>query len=386
MAENKYKDLLKHFYWGSFDSGVIFIFLSLMIWDETENMLTVALAFSIPIMIDTVVDYFFSSYSDQKNRKKLFIIGNIGSAIALSFYGFASSIYILYGLIFVKSLFAKLYQTSIEPYIRENIEEISYMDFLSQRKIQTSLGASLGGFFLMVFYSISQSLPLIFVLSGMIELYSSVYLFKLKNQKVKRKKEKEDPSDLDWMRWIRLIYGVEAFGTALIVNRMLIYIHEFQGLATENIGFVFFIVYGLSSLLAARIYRNFRSISLKTMLISSFLMQAFLLILFTQINPLFLIIIVWFLFELVVNISNIYTNHKINRSLYTDIGKRLSTFRIWIAFASVVGQFIVSQIWDQFGMNRSFYFSAIILMLLAFFVSLKNKKYFNEKETKASIR
>lgn len=386
MAKNKYKDLLKHFYWGSFDSGVIFIFLSLMIWDETENMLTIALAFSIPIVIDTVVDYFFSSYSDQKNRKKLFIIGNIGSAIALSFYGFASSIYILYGLIFVKSLFAKLYQTSIEPYIRENIEEISYMDFLSQRKIQTSLGASLGGFFLMVFYSISQSLPFIFVLSGMIELYSSVYLFKLKNQKVKRKKEKEDPSDLDWMRWIRLIYGVKAFGTALIVNRMLIYIHEFQGLATENIGFVFFIVYGLSSLLAARIYRNFRSISLKTMLISSFLMQAFLLMLFTQINPLFLIIIVWFLFELVANISNIYTNHKINRSLYTDIGKRLSTFRIWIAFASVVGQFIVSQIWDQFGMNRSFYFSAIILMLLAFFVSLKNKKYFNEKETKASIR
>ena len=386
MAKNKYKDLLKHFYWGSFDSGVIFIFLSLMIWDETENMLTVALAFSIPIVIDTVVDYFFSSYSDQKNRKKLFIIGNIGSAIALSFYGFASSIYILYGLIFVKSLFAKLYQTSIEPYIRENIEEISYMDFLSQRKIQTSLGASLGGFFLMVFYSISQSLPLIFVLSGMIELYSSVYLFKLKNQKVKRKKEKEDLSDLDWMRWIRLIYGVKAFGTALIVNRMLIYIHEFQGLATENIGFVFFIVYGLSSLLAARIYRNFRSISLKTMLISSFLMQAFLLMLFTQINPLFLIVIVWFLFELVANISNIYTNHKINRSLYTDIGKRLSTFRIWIAFASVVGQFIVSQIWDQFGMNRSFYFSAIILMLLAFFVSLKNKKYFNEKETKASIR
>lgn len=386
MAKNKYKDLLKHFYWGSFDSGVIFIFLSLMIWDETENMLTVALAFSIPIVIDTVVDYFFSSYSDQKNRKKLFIIGNIGSAIALSFYGFASSIYILYGLIFVKSLFAKLYQTSIEPYIRENIEEISHMDFLSQRKIQTSLGASLGGFFLMVFYSISQSLPFIFVLSGMIELYSSVYLFKLKNQKVKRKKEKEDPSDLDWMRWIRLIYAVEAFGTALIVNRMLIYIHEFQGLATENIGFVFFIVYGLSSLLAARIYRNFRSISLKTMLISSFLMQAFLLMLFTQINPLFLIIIVWFLFELVANISNIYTNHKINRSLYTDIGKRLSTFRIWIAFASVVGQFIVSQIWDQFGMNRSFYFSAIILMLLAFFVSLKNKKYFNEKETKASIR
>lgn len=263
MAKNKYKNLLKHFYWGSFDSGVIFIFLSLMIWDDTENMVSVALAFSIPILIDTVIDYFFSTFSDNQNRKKLFIIGNIGSAIALSFYGFAQSIYILYGLIFLKSLFTKLYQSSLDPYIRENIQEELYMDFLSQRNIQMSVGASIGGFSLMMLYGFTQNLSLIFVISGLIELYSTVYLLKLREKKVQRKKSKEDTIDLDWIRFITLIYTLEGFGIALIVNRMLIYIHEFQGVAIENVGFVFFVVYGVSSVLAAKIYKRFDKVSLK---------------------------------------------------------------------------------------------------------------------------
>lgn len=375
MAKNKYKDLLKHFYWGSFDSGVIFIFLSLMIWDDTENMVTVALAFSIPIVIDTVIDYFFSSFSDNQNRKKLFISGNIGSAIALSFYGFAQNIYILYGLIFIKSLFAKLYQSSLDPYIRENIKENLYMDFLSQRNIQMSVGASIGGFSLMMLYGFTQNLSLIFVVSGLIELYSTFYLLKLKEKKVQRKKTKEDAIDLDWIRFITFIYTLEGFGIALIVNRMLIYIHEFQGVSIENVGFVFFVVYGISSVMAARVYKRFSQISLKIMLIISFLSQAFLLAVFTQINQLIFIIIVWFIFELVANITDIYASDKINSSLFTDIGKRLSKFRIMIAVGSVLGQFVVSRIWDQFGMNMSFYFSSIILILLAFVVLLKNQKY-----------
>lgn len=378
MAKNKYKDLLKHFYWGSFDSGVIFIFLSLMIWDDTENMVTVALAFSIPIVIDTVIDYFFSSFSDNQNRKKLFIIGNIGSAIALSFYGFAQNIYILYGLIFLKSLFAKLYQSSLDPYIRENIKEDLYKDFLSQRNIQMSVGASIGGFALMMLYGFLQNIALIFVVSGLIELYSTVYLFKLKDNKLQRRKEKEDAIDLEWIKYITFIYTVEGFGIALIVNRMLIYIHEFQGVSIENVGFVFFVVYGISSVMAARVYKRFSQISLKIMLIISFLSQAFLLAVFTQINQLIFIIIVWFIFELVANITDIYASDKINSSLFTDIGKRLSKFRIMIAVGSVLGQFVVSRIWDQFGMSMSFYFSSIILILLSFVILLKNEKHFEK--------
>ena len=159
---------------------------------------------------------------------------------------------------------------------------------------------------------------------------------------------------------------------------MLIYIHEFQGVSIENVGFVFFVVYGISSLMAARIYRQFNQVSLKIMIITSFLSQAFLLAVFTQINQLFVIIIVWFIFELIANITDIYASDKINSSLFTDIGKRLSKFRIMIAGGSVLGQFVVSRIWDQFGMNMSFYFSSIILILLAFIVLLKNQKHFEK--------
>ncbi len=376
MVKEKYEHLLRHYYWGSFDSGVIFIFLSLMIWDETENMVTVALAFSIPIIIDTVTDYFFSSFSDARNRRKLIIIGNVGSAIALTFYGLANSLAMLYGFIFLKSLFAKLYQSSLAPYIRENIEEEQYMEFLSQRNIQMSTGASFGGFALMMLYAYTQSLVLVFFVSGLIELYSTTYLLKLEDQPVPKKKVREDAVDLDWIRYITLIYTVESFGIALIVNRMLIYIHEVQGVAAENVGFVFFLVYGISSIVGAKLYKNFAHLSLKTMLIASFLLQALLLAVFTQISQLVLIIVIWFVFELVANITNIYASDKLNSSLFTDIGKRLSKFRVMIAIGGVAGQFVVSRIWDQLGMSMSFYFSSVVLVLVALLILFKNKQAF----------
>lgn len=381
--EDNDKNLLQHFYWGHFDSGVLFIFLSLMIWEETENMLTLALAFSIPIVIDTVVDYFFSTLSDQHNRKKLMILGNFGSALALAFYGFAGNLYLLYGLIFIKSLFAKLYQSSLAPYIRENIREEDYMSFISQRNIKISLGASVGGFSLMIFYSFTQNLALVFLLSAFIELYSTFYLFKLKDEKVQQLKKKEDAVDLDWIRYITFIYTVESFAIAMIVNRILIYIHDFQGIAKENLGLVFFIVFGLSSFLAARIYPRFASLSLNKMWIFSFFVQAILLVSFTQIKQLSLLIALWFIYELAANISNIYTSHKINASLFTDIGKRLSRFRIMIALGSIFGQFILSSIWEYYGMNASFYFSAVLLLGLSLWIAVR-KKMPNKRSFKIS--
>ncbi|MGH2233335.1 hypothetical protein ACQ1ZI_17295, partial [Enterococcus faecalis] len=90
-----------------------------------------------------------------------------------------------------------------------------------------SVGASIGVFALMMLYGFLQNIALIFVVSGLIELYSTVYLFKLKDNKLQRRKEKEDAIDLEWIKYITFIYTVEGFGIALIVNRMLIYIHEF---------------------------------------------------------------------------------------------------------------------------------------------------------------
>lgn len=74
MIRDDYKNILRHYFWTNFDVGVIAIFLSLYIWDKTQNMITVAIAFIIPIVIDTVADYFFSGLSDKRNRVKLIIV------------------------------------------------------------------------------------------------------------------------------------------------------------------------------------------------------------------------------------------------------------------------------------------------------------------------
>ena len=243
MVNDNHKDLLKHYYWGNFDTGVIFIFLSFYIWDKTQNMITVAIAFAIPIVINTIVDYFFSSLSDKNGRTKLIIIGNIGSAIFLGLYGISSTIYVLYVFIFLKSLFTKLYDSSLQPYIREIIEEDNYKDFISKRNIQVSVGASVGGFSLMFLYGYTDSIPLIFIVSGLIELYSTVYLFKLDESSAKMKKVIEDSVDLSWIKYITLIYTIEGFAMALIINRMIIYMYEFHTFRIQILGFIFFIVY-----------------------------------------------------------------------------------------------------------------------------------------------
>lgn len=379
MRNYKYKKLLKHYFWGNIDTGIIFIFLSLFIWDETENMITVAIAFSIPIFIDTVIDYFFSGLSDRSSRIKLIIIGNIGSSIFLSLYGVSSNIYTLYGFIFLKSLFAKLYQSSLEPYIRENIEEDSYMEFISKRNIRISVGASIGGFILMILYGVTQSIPLIFIVSGLIELYSTVYFLKLDDTKTQKKKIEEDLTDLSWVKYITLIYTIEGFAIALIMNRMIIYMYEFQNVALQNVGLIFFIVYGISNVMASKLYKNFNKISLKTMFIVSFVSQAILLSLFTSINQIYIVIAIWFIFELVSNITSIYSNDRINRSLYTDIGKRLSKFRISIALGNILGQFIISEIWDELGVNISFYFSSTLLIVLSLIILFKSDKIFKKR-------
>lgn len=378
MKKGKYGNLLKHFYWGNFDIGVIFIFLSLFIWDQTENMITIAIAFSIPIIIDTLIDYLFSSFSDNGNRKKLIIIGNIGSSIFLSLYGFSNSIYILYGFIFLKSLFSKLYQSSLQPYIRENIEEDEYIEFIAEKNVKVSVGASIGGFSLMFLYGFTESLPLVFIVSGLVELYSTIYLLRLDYTKTQTNKLKEDLIDLDWMRYITLIYTIEGFAIALIMNRMIIYMHEFQKISMQNVGLVFFIVYGISNIGASKLYKRFNKIPLKTMLIFSFVSQALLLSLFTTINQIYIVVAIWFFFELASNITDIYSRDKINRSLFTNIGKRLSKFRITIALGSVLGQLIISRIWDKLGVNISFYFSSIVLLILSFIIFFKNKKELEE--------
>lgn len=379
MGNDNYKNLLKHYYWGNFDTGVIFIFLSFYIWDKTQNMVTVAIAFAIPIVINTIVDYFFSSLSDKNGRTKLIIIGNIGSAIFLGLYGISNTIYVLYGFIFLKSLFTKLYGSSLQPYIREIIEEDNYKEFISKRNIQISVGASVGGFSLMFLYGYTDSMPLIFIVSGLIELYSTVYLLKLDESKAQMKKVTEDSIDLSWIRYITLIYTIEGFAIALIINRMIIYMYDFHKVGIQNVGLIFFIVYGISNVMASKLYKAFDKIALKDMFIISFISQAVLLTLFTTIKQIYIIVAIWFFFELVSNITGIYSMDKINRSLFTNIGRRLSRFRITIALGSVLGQITISKIWDNLGVNISFYFSSVVLVFLSLVILFMGRKKLDKK-------
>lgn len=374
MEKNDFQSLLKHSFWGNFDTGVILIFLSFYIWDKTENMITIAIAFAIPIIINTFFDYSFSAISDKNDRVKLIIIGNIGSAIFLSLYGIASNIYILYGFIFLKSLFTKLYQSSLSPYKREVIKEEDYKDYISKENIKISVGSSVGGFSLMYLFFYTDSIPLIFIISGLIELFSTIYLFKLKNVPHKKRKESENSVDLDWLKHITLIYTVEAFGIALIFNRIIIFMYDVHKLGMGDIGLVFFVVYGLSNILASQVYDKFKKIPLKSMFVISFILQAILLILFTRVTEIKIIVGFWFVFELVSCIVDIYSRDRINRSLFTNVGKKLSKFRISIAVGSILGQIVISQIWDKIGVDESFYFSSIVLIMLSIMIVLKSKK------------
>lgn len=331
-------------------------------------MLTVALAFIIPAIVNTVIDYYFSSLSDKVHRVKLIIIGNIGSAIFLSCYGVFDSIYILYIFIFFKSLFAKIYQTSLTPYYREVIPEDNYKSFIAKINMYGTIGASIGGFTLIYLYIFTHNIPLIFIVSGLIELISTVFLFSLKNVKQKLKRDTESQIDITNLKKYTFIYSLEAFGIALIINRFVIFLNDAHNLKIQDVGVVFFIVYGVSNLIAVKVYKLFSSFAVKNMLITNFLIQAILLIAMMNINNLIVIITLWFTFELISNITTIYTDDHINKSLFTNIGKSLSKFRIFISISGILGQILIGAVWDIWGIGISFYLSGSILFILAIII------------------
>lgn len=336
MLKNKnYSNLLKHNFWGNFDSGVISIFLSFHIWTQTSSMTTIAIVFMIPVLVNTIFDYYFSGMSDKGDRIKLMILGNIGSAIFLSLYGFSKNIYILYLCIFMKTIFTKLYNSSLEPFKREAIVEEDYKQYIADENSKISIGASLGGFLLMIIYGYYKDIAFIFIISGIIELYSTKYLFKLKNIKNDLSKEVEENIDIMWLNRIAFIYAFEALGISLVVNRMIIFLNDVHKVSIQRVGIIFFIVYGISSIVAGKIYDKLKKMTISRMFILSFVIQAILLTVFTVISKLTLIIVIWFIFEVISNITEIYSRDKINRSIFSNIGKRMGRFRITVAIGNI---------------------------------------------------
>lgn len=110
------------------------------------------------------------------------------------------------------------------------------------------------------------------------------------------------------------------------------------------------------------------------MLVLSFASQGILLFLFTYLQELRVLVGLWFVFELISNVTMIYSADRINKSLFTDIGKRISRFRVTIAVGGILGQLVISQIWDRIGVNESFYFSSVVLILLSLLIAFRSKK------------
>ncbi len=81
---------------------------------------------------------------------------------------------------------------------------------------------------------------------------------------------------------------------ALIINRMIIYMYDFHKVGIQNVGLIFFIVYGISNVVASKLYKVFNKIALKDMFIISFISQAILLALFTTIKQIYIIVAIWF--------------------------------------------------------------------------------------------
>jgi len=359
------KKLLSHCFLGSFDQGVMLIFLSFYIWGETDRMGAIAIAFIIPVIVNTVVDFIFSNWSDRGNRILFMIIGNIGSALFLACYGLMDNLSLLYIFIFLKSFFSRIYLTSLQPFRRETIPEGEFRSFIARENYLFSLGASIGGFALIYFYRLTENLTWVFMVAGAIELLSTVPLFLLKKPSVPLRKSKEEEPDRQVLKSFTWIYSMEAFAIALLVNRFIIFLKDVHHYPLDMVGIVFFVVYGVSNLLAARIYHWFQKIPLKRMLILSFFMQALFLVLMMYLKNIRSLITLWFLFELLSGVVQIYSEDHMYKSLFSRIGRRLSFFRISVALATIAGQWLVSRIWDFYGMKYSFFVSAGVLLVLA---------------------
>jgi hypothetical protein len=64
---------------------------------------------------------------------------------------------------------------------------------------------------------------------------------------------------------------------------------------------------------------------------------------------------------------------EIFNSFFTGIGKRLSIFRINLATGSILGQLVVSQIWERIGVSASLYFLSIGLMFSVLIIAFKKQ-------------
>ncbi len=372
--------LLKHHFWGNFDTGVLNIYMAIFIWSLEKSPISIGIAFAIPIFIDILGDYYFSSISDQYSRKKLMIIGNIGSAFALMLLPLSDNINIIYLVLFFKYLFTKIYSSSLYPYEKEMVKS-NLRDYFGSKSIKVSTSASLGGFILMFLLGFGVNMQILISICGFVELMSTYYLFLLKKSTNKSIKVKKIENNNESIKFFTVFYSIEAFAFALFQSRLIIYFLEIKGLKPDMLGLIFFIVYALPSILGGKIQKKFSSIPLKRLLLTGTIGQVILLSLLPNINSIKILILLWFLATLIEQISYIYSRSYYLGEINSNIGVNLSKVRIISTVFLLMGQGATTFLWENFGLKSSFYLSSLVLLINITFIILSKNDFHIKKLT-----
>lgn len=368
------KNLLNHYFWGNFDTGVLNIYMAIFIWSLEKNPISLGIAFAIPILIDIIGDYYFSWISDKYSRKKLMIIGNIGSAVALSILPISNNINIIYLVLFFKHLFNKIYTSSLYPYEKEMIKG-DLKEFFGKKSIRINTSASIGGFFLMFLLGFGVNMKLLIVICGFIELYSTYYLFHLEESNNISIKVENRENNSEAIKFFKVFYMIEALAFALFQSRLIIYFLEVKNLRPDMLGLVFFIVYALPSILGARIQKKFSNVPLKQLLLGGTTSQVILLLLFPSMTNIYLLMLLWFLASLIEEVTYIYSKSYFLDEINNNIGVSLSKVRIATTISLLIGQGLITFIWEKFSLEYSFYLSSLILIFNIVYIVLNKKEF-----------
>jgi len=367
-SKTEAQKLHRHFFVSNFDTGILMIFIPLQTWAISNKMLSIAYVFVIPYFIDIVLDYWFSKINDRLNRKYLMILGNIMSGIVLCFYGLSKSVPILILLVTLKSIFSKLYTTSMDAAIRSINSKEEYFDFIAKNNLMANYGAAVGGQLFMTSFFIFKSYAHVFFAAGIIEICSTFFLFSL-DHRMNR--------DQDSKQKILLVANIKnaitsfpiiisiLFSAALAMfqNRMLIFTYKIYNIDIIFVGAILFIVYAVSAIVFYRIRKFVKKIRpLVTIMITSIIM-IISNITIMLISDVYVFVLNWFIINLVLTISLTTLDDWYNKKTSVNLATNTSMMRICRVIATILGTFIFSTIIDQGYFRQSFMITVFVFFI-----------------------
>lgn len=384
FQSNKNKMMERHIFVSNFDSGILAIFLPLLSWSISKNMLLLALMYVIPYFIDTVVDHKFSVIADKVDRKKLMIIGNVVSGFSICCIGMFDSTIAILIFITIESIFSKLYTVAMDAVIRSTVPKEKYLDYNSSLNLVSTYGASFGGQLFMILFVVTASFQVIFILAGVVEIFSTVYLFGL-DSSINKDQDRRNLSNQgmlkSFMHTIKFpemkILLLFYIGYAMFSSRMMLFSYDYYNVATEHMGAIFFVVYAISTFAFHKVKGKIQSYRLEYFIPISLLIVGSLTFVVIFVTNIYLFIILWFAIEFFVLSINMIIDEVYNARGDSNLGLHSFGYRIAITIGIIAGTLITSYIVDYISFTGSFIFSTVMVMITAIVASLvlRNNEY-----------